>query len=173
MPAHTKGLVVAHPHTTHVGLSLWSFKPQDTPSRRAKQERPGLRRQPPRHPRRILVIEDDTEIADMYAIRLRQDGWQVDIAPSGEDGVVRALAEPPDLVVLDMMLPGIDGVEVLTKLRSDARTKGVPVLVLSNSAGLSDRIERARRLGVLGWRVKSSTTPSQLSAEVRSFLNRS
>ena len=109
----------------------------------------------------------------MYAIRLRQDGWQVDIAPDGEEGVVQALAEPPDLVVLDMMLPGIDGVEVLTKLRSEERTKGLPVLVLSNSARLSDTVQRARRLGVLGWRVKSSTTPTQLSSEIRSFLNRS
>ena len=120
--------------------------------------------------RRVLIVEDEPWIAEMYAIGLQRDGWQVEIAPTAEEGLRQALSTPPDLLLLDIMLPGMDGVEMLSRLRSNPQTQNLPVLVLSNSPGLSGKLQRARSLGILGWLTKSSTTPRELASEIRPFL---
>ena len=111
---------------------------------------------------RVLMVEDDASIASMYRLRLRAAGFEVEIAPTGEEGVERALAAPPDVVLLDIMLPGIDGIEVLRRIRADERAASLRVIVLSNSAGLPGAAEEARRLGIEAWLVKSRTSPTQL-----------
>lgn len=120
--------------------------------------------------RQVLLIEDDRVIGEMYSIRLRQDGWRVQLAASGEEGLAVAAAQPPDLVLLDIMLPGIDGLEVLAQLRRAEATAGVPVLVLSNSPGLNSSRRRAEALGIAGWRIKADTVPSALASEVARLL---
>lgn len=127
--------------------------------------------QSPRGRHRLLMIEDDRSIAQMYTLRLVQDGWMVDVATDGEAGLASALSEPPALVLLDVMLPGIDGLEVLARLRANDTTRDVPVLILSNSAGIGGKEEQARRLGVLDWLTKSSTSPGVLAARIRSHLD--
>src|SRR5438046_2726853 len=62
---------------------------------------------------KILFIEDDGLIADMYRIKLESEGWNVEVAADGEAGVRQAIGEPPDLILLDMLLPRLDGIEVL------------------------------------------------------------
>jgi CheY-like chemotaxis protein len=118
-------------------------------------------------PGRILMIEDDLATAEMYAFRLREAGWQVDIAVNGEDGIARATKRPPDLLLLDMVLPGIDGVEVLRRLRVDERTRNLPTFVLSNSPGQGGWLENAKALGILGWLTKATTMPDDLVAYLR------
>ena len=120
--------------------------------------------------RRLLMIEDDRSIAQMYAFRLEQDGWAVEIATDGEAGAAKSLAAPPALIVLDVMLPGIDGLEVLRRLRASASTRDVPVVVLSNSAGIGGKQERARELGILDWLTKARTTPGDLAAKIGRHL---
>lgn len=112
--------------------------------------------------RRVLMIEDDETIASMYQLRLEAEGWEVHVADSGEAGIDLATSLSPDAVVLDIMLPGIDGVEVLRQLRASDATRGLRVVVLSNSAGLPESAEEARRLGIVEWLVKSRVSPSQL-----------
>lgn len=118
----------------------------------------------------VLLIEDDRIIGEMYALRLRQDGWRVKVAGSGEEGIAEASAMPPDLILLDIMLPGMDGLEVLAQLRKSPATAQLPVLVLSNSPGLHASRRRAEALGIAGWRIKSDTVPSVLAAEVARLL---
>jgi CheY-like chemotaxis protein len=108
------------------------------------------------------MIEDDAVIASMYQMRLEAEGWQVHVAYSGEDGVEQATRILPDAIVLDIMLPGIDGVEVLRRLRGEPATRDLVVVVLSNSAALPDSAEQARRLGIADWLVKSRVSPTQL-----------
>ena len=108
------------------------------------------------------MIEDDGVIASMYRMRLEAEGWQVHVASNGEDGVEQATRLLPDAVVLDIMLPGIDGVEVLRRLRAQAETHDLVVVVLSNSAVLPDSAEEARQLGIVEWLVKSRVSPTQL-----------
>jgi DNA-binding response OmpR family regulator len=121
--------------------------------------------------RRILFIEDDRFIAEMYRIRLEDDGWNVELAFDGETGVRQALADPPDLILLDILLPRLDGIEVLRRLRAAPNTRGVPVLVISNAAGLSGREGEARELGIVDWIVKANTTPARLADRVSRILS--
>lgn len=78
--------------------------------------------------RRILVVEDEAVIAEAVAARLRSEGYEVDISPDGPSGVSRAASWEPDLVVLDLMLPGLDGLEVCRRIQKD---RHVPVLMLT------------------------------------------
>jgi DNA-binding response OmpR family regulator len=154
-----------HPHE----VELWFFGASERRRLEAERNHVARANKSPGTPR-VLFIEDDTSIAEMYTFRLRQDGWQVDIAHDGEEGLAKATARPPDVLILDIMLPGIDGVEVLARLRSLEATRRIPVLVLSNSPGLKAKLQRAQDLGILGWRVKASTTPADLSAQIRSLM---
>jgi CheY-like chemotaxis protein len=110
-----------------------------------------------------LLIEDDRDIALMYKHKLEREGWQVELAFDGESGVEFATRLRPDVLLLDIMLPGIDGFEVLEALRADPRTRDVPVVVVSNSTGTAGKLDRARSLGVVDWLTKSSTTPNDLA----------
>ncbi len=120
--------------------------------------------------RRILFIEDDRLIADMYRMKLESEGWNVDVAYDGEAGVGRALADPPGLILLDMLLPRLDGIEILRLLRAERETRTVPVLILSNAVGLGGREDEARALGIVDWVVKANMTPSGLATRVARIL---
>jgi len=121
-------------------------------------------------PKRILFIEDDRFISDMYRLGLEAGGWRVDVAHDGESGLGQALLDPPALILLDLLLPRMDGFEVLRRLRSNASTIDVPVLVVSNASGLGGREEEARRLGIVDWMVKANTTPATLVRRVGTVL---
>ena len=109
------------------------------------------------------MVEDDLAIAAMYRVKLEKEGWQVAVASDGVAGVEAAKEHRPDLVLLDIMLPKLDGFGVMEQLRADPATEDLKVIVLSNSHGSPDSLERARSLGVLGWLTKSSTTPTDLA----------
>lgn len=87
---------------------------------------------------RVLVIEDDTEIADVLRRSLRQEGHEVRTAADGEEGLAAAREFMPDLVILDLGLPGIDGIEVCTRIRADS---DVPILILTARVETDDRVE--------------------------------
>src|SRR5262249_32934725 len=78
---------------------------------------------------RILVIEDETDIVDLLKYNLKKEGYEVDAAADGERGLDLARTRSYDLVILDLMLPGIDGLEVCRRLRGDSRTEHVPVIM--------------------------------------------
>ena len=86
---------------------------------------------------RILVIEDDEKIADFLRRGLIYDGFQVEVAPDGEMGLIAARDRPPDVVILDWMLPGLDGLEVLRRLRAAG---DLPILMLTAKDSVSDRV---------------------------------
>jgi DNA-binding response OmpR family regulator len=109
-------------------------------------------------------------IADMYRLKLDSDGWNVEIASDGEAGLRRALEDPPSLVLLDLLLPRIDGIEVLRQLRDADQTRTVPVLILSNALGLAGREQEARSLGIVDWVVKANMSPAQLSNRIARIL---
>jgi len=119
---------------------------------------------------RILFIEDDRFIADMYVMKLESEGWNVEVASDGEAGLRRAIEDPPSLVLLDLLLPRMDGIEVLRQIRDAAETRNVPVLILSNALGISGREQEARALGIVDWVVKANTTPAALSSRIARIL---
>lgn len=88
--------------------------------------------------RRVLVVEDDRDIADLVELHLAENGCQVTVAHDGSEGLREALSEPFDLVVLDLMLPGTDGIEICRQLRS--RPNYTPILMLTAKSAESDRV---------------------------------
>ena len=118
---------------------------------------------------RILLVEDDPAIAEMYAQRLAMQDWDIRVAADGDAAIGLALSTVPDFIVLDIQLPIKSGIEVLRELRNRPSTKGVPVVVLSNTPGAMS-MDVAHKLGISAWAVKSSTTPDQLAGLVAVYL---
>lgn len=114
---------------------------------------------------KVLLIEDDEAIAEMYRLALVAAGRVVVIARDGEEGLRMASDEAPDFVVLDVRLPRLGGLEVLSVLRSNPQTREIPVIILSN-IGDPEMLERGSDLGALEFMIKAQTTPSQLTARI-------
>jgi two-component system, cell cycle response regulator DivK len=113
---------------------------------------------------RVLVVEDEEETRLAYRAVLEQAGWKVEEAASGDEGLRLALANPPQLVVVDISIPGVNGWETTRRLRGEPKTSAVPVLAITAHALDEDR-ERAREVGCNGYLVKP-VTPQLLVAEV-------
>jgi len=79
----------------------------------------------------ILIIEDEKDIAELLRVNLAKEGYRVNAAVSGEDGMALARAQSPDLILLDLMLPGADGLEICKSLKSDERTVNIPIIMLT------------------------------------------
>jgi DNA-binding response OmpR family regulator len=118
-------------------------------------------------PSRILVVDDDATVAEVVARYLERDGFAVETVGDGRVALDRALAEPPDLVVLDLMLPGMDGLEVCRRLRALAP---VPIIILTARGQESDRIV-GLELGADDYVAKPFST-KELVARVRAVLRR-
>jgi two-component system phosphate regulon response regulator PhoB len=89
---------------------------------------------------RILLIEDERALTEVLVYNLEREGYECQVSHDGRDGVTRALTLPPDLVLLDVMLPLYDGHEVCKRLRADDRTKKVPILMLTAKAEETDQV---------------------------------
>jgi CheY-like chemotaxis protein len=113
----------------------------------------------------ILVVEDEANVAAMYRLRLESDGFLVQLAKTGETALTLACRSRWNLVLLDMKLPGMSGLEVLAALRSDVRTAGLPVVVLSNRHD-ARLLDQSLALGAIDYLIKSRTTPAQVSQGV-------
>lgn len=123
-------------------------------------------------PTAILVIEDEQFLRNLISEKLRHEGYAVRAAIDGEDGLRMAREAPPALILLDLLLPGIDGFEVLRRLKEDRESANIPVLVLSN-LGQREDIDRAMALGAKGFLIKANFTPGQVVEKIKGALNRS
>jgi len=114
---------------------------------------------------RILLIEDDPDIQKMVQLSLKfQGGHQVSVVSNGRDGLVKAAAELPDLILLDVMMPEMDGYEACRLLKSQRSTQNIPVVFLSARAQQSE-IQRGQALGAIGYLVKPFD-PMTLSSQL-------
>jgi len=118
----------------------------------------------------IAIIEDELPIAQMYRIKLELAGYRVEIARDGVSGLDMIAQVAPDLVLLDIMMPYMNGDEVLKKLRADARFAKVPVVILTN-IGSEELQEKIEKFGVADYIQKSDLTPSQVLAKVDEIMN--
>jgi len=119
---------------------------------------------------RILAIEDDEDILELLQHHLAKEGYVVETADDGEKGLQRAKDQPPHLLLLDLMLPGIDGLQVLRSLRADARTAFLPVVVLTAKGEEAD-IVTGLELGADDY-VTKPFSPKVLLARIRAVLRR-
>ncbi len=121
--------------------------------------------------KRVLVVEDDQYIRELYIDILQDEGYDVDHAVDGEEGYTKMHAGGYDIVLLDIMLPKMDGIKILEKLKNETPpiTPNKAVLVLSN-LGQETIIANAVSLGAQGYMIKSDHTPDQVVNKVKEFL---
>jgi DNA-binding response OmpR family regulator len=118
----------------------------------------------------ILVVDDEWMNRELLETYLKMDGYRVGLANSGEKALEMAFTEPPALVMLDIRLPGMDGFEVCRRLRRDARTRSVPVLLVTAFDSEEDK-QQANEAGANGFVAKPFDT-QVLLAQVRSTLKK-
>lgn len=90
--------------------------------------------------KKILIIEDDDHIIELLKFNVENNGYEVSIAMDGHEGLNKAINELPDLILLDLMLPGIDGIEICNKLKNKDRTKDIPIIMLTAKGHETDKI---------------------------------
>jgi DNA-binding response OmpR family regulator len=117
----------------------------------------------------ILIVEDDKFLRDLMNQKLIREGFDTAEAVDGEEGIIKIKEVKPDLVLLDLILPGIDGFEVLTKVKEDPTLSAIPIIVLSN-LGQKDDIERGLQLGAKDYLIKAHFTPGEVIEKIKNIL---
>lgn len=118
----------------------------------------------------ILVIEDEKNIIELLKYNLEKEGYRVHAAPNGEEGLKRALQEKPDLIILDLMLPEMDGLEVCKTLRQNPTTAGTPIIMLTAKSEELDKVV-GLELGADDY-VTKPFSPKELLARIKAVLRR-
>ena len=118
---------------------------------------------------RVLIVEDEAVILRLLEVNFRLAGFEVETAARGEEALAKAAADPPDVAILDIMLPGLSGIEVCERLRSAPETAEVPVIMLSARTQDEER-ERSYALGVVAY-VTKPFEPAELVEVVRRALD--
>lgn len=121
--------------------------------------------------KKILIIEDNEYLGRMYENLLSLESYSVQWVASGEDGMSRAEEFKPDLILLDVIMPKINGVQVLQKLKDDSQTKNIPVVILT-VVGEKEVIDKCMKLGASGYIIKSTVNLDQLLVEINSYLKK-
>jgi len=120
-------------------------------------------------PKKILLIEDEENLTDLYKMRFEQEGFQIIIARDGAQGVETAIKEQPDLILVDLVMPKMDGYQVLKELRSNDKTKTIKIYVFSN-LGQKEEVDKGFHNGANGYLIKSSLTPTELVETVKKIF---
>lgn len=118
---------------------------------------------------KIIIVEDDPMISEIYQRKFSSSGFEVSVCESGEEVLVLAKKNPVDIILLDLLMPKMDGFEVIRNLRGGGYDENIKIIVFSNLSQREDR-EKALNLGANGFIVKSEYAPSQLVKEVRRIL---
>ena len=121
---------------------------------------------------RILVVEDDQFLRELYDELLREEGYEVNLAVDGEEGLSKVMAGGYDLILLDIMLPKMDGLEILRQLRDKHPAKPNGPVVLLTNLGQDSIIKEGFNLGASGYLIKSAMNPDQVLSEVKVFLSK-
>jgi DNA-binding response OmpR family regulator len=119
---------------------------------------------------KILVIEDDKFLRKVISLKLDRNGFEVYEAIDGEKGIKKIAEKKPDLILLDLILPGMDGFEVLSKIKTNPDFAEIPIIIFSN-LGQKDDIEKGLRMGANDYLVKAHFTPDEIISKIRLILN--
>jgi len=119
--------------------------------------------------KKILLVEDDPFLIDIYSTKLKDAGFEVLVSDEGEEVLGKVKEENPDLLLLDIVLPEIDGWEILRRIKSEEKFKELKVIILSN-LGQKEEVEKGMDLGAVSYLIKAHYTPSQVVEEVKKVL---
>jgi DNA-binding response OmpR family regulator len=135
------------------------------------QEKPEAIPEPTSNAPTVLFIEDDPLLLKMYETKFKSEGLRVLAAQDGEEGLKLASSERVDLIILDLMMPKLSGLDMLERLKSQAHGKSHVVIVLTNLTK-EEEIKRAMDLGVKEYLVKADLTPNEVAAKVKAYLGK-
>lgn len=120
--------------------------------------------------KKILLVEDDKFLRDLFSKKLKSENYEVTESVDGESGLIKAKEINPNLILLDLILPGIDGFNVLKKLKEEVSLSQIPVIILSNLSQEED-IKKALALGAADFIIKANFTPSEIIEKIRKNLD--
>ncbi len=121
--------------------------------------------------KKILIVEDEKVLLDLLEKRIKKEGYDVAIAHDGEEGMEKIREYGPDLILLDIVMPKKDGMQVMEELAADPELKKIPVIIISNS-GQPVEIERIKKLGARDWLVKTEFDPKEVIDRVVAQIGR-
>ena len=121
--------------------------------------------------KKVLIVEDDEFLRSLTAKRLEKEGYEVAVAVDGETAVGTIQEEKPNLILLDLLLPGLNGFQVLEKIKALDDLKDIPVVVFSN-LGQREDIEKAKSLGANDFLIKANFTLDDVTAKVNEYLKK-
>lgn len=119
----------------------------------------------------VLIIDDDPLVTDMYALKLKGGGFNVDVAADGKKGIGKIKEKNYDAVLLDVVLPGMDGFEVLEAITREV--KNHPPIILLTNLGQKEDVEKGLKLGAVDYLIKADFTPSEVVEKISSVLRKS
>jgi DNA-binding response OmpR family regulator len=119
--------------------------------------------------KKVLIIEDEKDLRFFIARALKEEGFEVIEAIDGEEGIEKAKKEKPDLILLDLLLPGISGYEVLIRIKKDPELEIIPVLILSN-LGQQEEIEKGLKLGAVDYLIKANFTLNEIIERIKKII---
>ncbi len=119
--------------------------------------------------KKILIVEDDKFLRELIARKLTDEGLEIVEAVDGEDGIKKIKETKPDLVLLDLILPSIDGFEVLSRVKGDASLASIPIIILSN-LGQKEEVEKGLDLGAADYLIKAHFTPGEIIEKIKNIL---
>ncbi len=119
---------------------------------------------------KILVVEDDKFLREMIVRKLDKEGYETVQAVEGKEGLKKMREEKPDLVLLDLIMPGVGGFEVLEKSKEDDELKEIPIVILSN-LGQKSEVERGLDLGAEDFLIKAHFTPKEIITKIKETLD--
>lgn len=121
--------------------------------------------------KKIMIIEDDSFVMDIYQTKLSQAGYEIIEAVNGIDAIKKLEKETPDLLLLDIVMPYVDGLEVLKKVKEDERLKNIPVILLTNLSQ-KEEVDKGLELGANDYLIKSHFTPSEVLEKIEIYLTK-
>ncbi|MFA5359877.1 MAG: response regulator [Patescibacteria group bacterium] len=119
---------------------------------------------------KILLIEDDSFLLSMYATKFEIENFKVIMAEDGDKGVRLAAKEMPDIILLDVLLPKMNGFEVLGEIKADPKTAKIPVILLTNLSQ-KDEIDKGLKMGAVDYLIKAHFMPSEVVDKIKKLLN--
>lgn len=121
--------------------------------------------------RKILIVEDDSFISDIYRVKFSEEGFAVDLAENGIEALKNIEKNVPDIILLDIIMPYMDGMELLRNIRKNESWKKIPIVILTNISE-KEKIDESMENEVSGYLVKSNFTPSEVVDKINSLLKK-
>jgi DNA-binding response OmpR family regulator len=121
--------------------------------------------------KKILLIEDDPFLSEIYMTKFEEAGFEISAAQDGMLGLAKIKEYMPDLLLLDIVMPNMDGFELLRAIKQDAELKHIPVVILSN-LGEQENVEKGFEFGAEAYIIKAHYTPTEVVAKVKEILSK-